>query len=182
MWGMSVQRQKRNRIWGCWKHGSKWTNEKRWRRRNAALWRQSFMRWWGENGHGGCGMKKKIKRMGKERGMEWWRLISLRAATPSLPCSPVLSHSILSLLLFSRNIRVGGRDRECEKVTVSDDRVRGRVTEEGADLKTFHVIADFYVVNWSSWNPTNIPAGLVPRLGGNREHLLEDQSTFKSGC
>lgn len=102
--------------------------------------------------------------MGKERGMEWWRLISPRTATPSLPCSPVLSHSILSLLLFSRNIRVGGRDRECEKVTVSDDRVRGRVTEEGADLETLDVIPDFYLVNWSSWHPScdeaDRPAGL----------------------
>lgn len=103
--------------------------------------------------------------MGKERGMEWWRLISLRTATPSLPCSPVLSHSILSLLLFSRNIWVGGRDRECEKVTVSDDRVRGRMTEEGADLKTFDVISDFHLVNWSSLcvesaDEGNIPAGL----------------------
>lgn len=145
---------------------------------------------------GGCGMKK-IKRMGKARGMEWWRLISLRTATPSLPWSPVLSFCILSLLLFSRNIRVGGRDRECEKVTVSDERVRGRATEEGADLKTFDVISDFYLVNWSSWKPSNFvwrarreiylrgslqAAGLVPRLSGNRELLLEDQSTCKSGC
>lgn len=50
--------EKKTRIWGWWKHYSKWTDEKRWRRRKAALWRQSFMRWCGKMDMGARGIKK----------------------------------------------------------------------------------------------------------------------------
>lgn len=57
-----------------------------------------------------------------------------------------------------------GETESARKVTVSDDRVRGRVTEEGADLEALDVIPDFYLVNWSSWHPScdegDRPAGL----------------------